>query len=71
MKVGDLVKWSKGHCELPGLVLETKPAKPGYPANAGGDAGFGPGIAVLAFLPELSDPEWFHEKELEVISESV
>jgi len=70
MKVGDLVKWSKGHCEIPGLVLETKPAKPDYPANAGGTSLFGPGIAVLAFLPELSGPEWFHEKELEVISES-
>ena len=71
MKVGDLVRWSKGCCILPGLILETRPAKQGYPANACGDAGFGPGTAVLAFLPELSDPEWFHEKELEVISESV
>ena len=38
MKVGDLVKWSKGHCEIPGLVLETRPTKDGHPANAGGEA---------------------------------
>jgi hypothetical protein len=70
MKVGDMVKWSKGYCEIPGLVLETRPTKYGHPVGAGGDTFYGPGTAVLAMLPELPEPEWFHEKELEVISES-
>ena len=69
MQVGDLVKWSKGHCEAPGLVLEAKSALGTYTDRIF-ISGFGPGTAVLALLPELSEPEWFHEKELEVISES-
>jgi len=66
MKVGDLVKWSQGHCEIPGLILETKPAK----KLSCNDATVSPiGLAVLAMLPELPEVEWFHERELEVISE--
>lgn len=65
MKVGDLVIWSQGYCEIPGLVLETRPAKklqiPEISLSPDG-------LAVLAMMPELSEPEWFHERELEVIS---
>ena len=67
MKVGDLVMWSQGHCEIPGLVLETKPAEKLQDPNASLSPA---GLAVLAVLPELLEPEWFHERELEVISES-
>jgi hypothetical protein len=67
MKVGDLVTWSQGYCEMPGLVLETKSAKKLQTP----DASLSPvGLAVLALLPELSEPEWFHERELEVVNES-
>ena len=65
MKVGDLIIWSRGYCEVPGLVLETKAAlKLQDP-----DTSLSPtGLAVLAMLPELSEPEWFHERELEVVN---
>ncbi len=65
MKAGDLVKWSQGHCNTPGLILDTRPAKKLKHANLA----FSPvGLAVLAMLPELgNDPEWFHECELEVL----
>ena len=64
MKVGDLVIWSQGHCEMPGLIVETKPAKclAGTSVNPNG-------LAVLAMLPELPELEWFHERELEIVSE--
>ena len=65
MKVGDLVMWSQGHCEIPGLVLETKPAMTLQDPNSSLSPS---GLAVLAVLPELPEPEWFHERELEVIS---
>jgi hypothetical protein len=65
MKVGDLVMWKQGHCEIPGLVLETRPAKKLQTP----EASLSPvGLAVLAVLPELPEPEWFHERELEMIS---
>ena len=65
MKAGDLVLWPQGHCDMPGIVLETKPARKC-------EGSMNPyGIAALAMLPELgNDPEWFHECELEVIYES-
>jgi len=67
MKVGDLVNWEQGYCEIPGLILETRPAKNVQDPYAS----LSPkGLAVLAVLPELSEPEWFHECELEVVSES-
>jgi hypothetical protein len=67
MKVGDMVMWSQGHCYIPGLILETRPAL----SLQFQDAAYEPhGAAVLAMLPELSEPEWFHERELEVINES-
>lgn len=66
MKIGDLVNWSQGHCDMPGLILDTRPAK----GNKSAVASMNPtGMAVLAMLPELgNDPEWFHECELEMIS---
>ena len=68
MKVGDLVKWSQGYCGMPGLVLEVKPAR-GFKSVT---LEMNPtGMAVLAILPELENsPEWFHECELELVSES-
>tara|TARA_Y100000310_G_C20248025_1_gene607762 strand:+ start:32 stop:217 length:186 start_codon:yes stop_codon:yes gene_type:complete len=60
MKVGDLVKWKASEpASAPGIVLKTKPTK-----------GAAQGTAVLAYIPECPDPEWFHESELEVVSES-
>ena len=56
MKVGDLVRWRKGL--LPGVVLETKPMKGGVK-----------GTAVLAYIPECPEPEWFTKSELELIDE--
>ncbi len=59
MKVGDLVKW-RHHGLLPGIVLETKPLKGGVTR----------GVAVLAYIPECPEPEWFTKSELELIDES-
>ena len=65
MKVGDLVVWPQGYCDMPGLVLATRPTKP-IPGVA-----ISKSEAVLAMLPELgNDPEWFHECELEIVNES-
>ena len=58
MKVGDLVKW-RDYGKLPGVVLETKPLKGAFK-----------GIAVLAYVPECPEPEWFNKSELELISAS-
>ena len=67
MKVGDLVMWSQGHREIPGLVLETRPTKKLQTL----EASMSPvGLAVLALLPELPEAEWFHERELEIVNES-
>ena len=66
MKVGDLVTWPQGHCDTPGLILETKPARDLRQAEA---AYSSTGDAVLAMLPEFDNElEWFHEFELEVIN---
>jgi hypothetical protein len=65
VKVGDLVMWSQGYYEMPGLVLETKPSKTTPEA-----AVISPdGLAVLTMSPEFSEPEWFHERELGVVNE--
>jgi len=66
MKVGDLVNWPEGYCDIPGLVLEVKPTR----GNKTITVSMNPtGMAVLAMMPELgNDPEWFHECELEIIS---
>ena len=62
MRIGDLVIWPQGHCEMPGLIIDRRPAK----SAADSRSSFGEGFAVLAMLPELgNDPEWFHECELE------
>ncbi len=67
MKAGDLVKWAQGYCDAPGLVLEVKPTKGSNTVTQSMNPS---GMAVLAMLPELNnDPEWFHECELELISE--
>jgi len=57
MKVGDLVKW-RHHGQSWGIVLETKPLK-----------GAIKGTAVLAWVPECPEPEWFTKGELELIDE--
>ena len=57
MKVGDLVKW-RHHGQSWGIVLETKPLK-----------GAIKGTAVLAYIPECPEPEWFTKGELELIDE--
>ena len=69
MKVGDLVTWSQGFCDVPGIVLEKKPAK----SLRFSDAAFSSqGHAVLVMMHELdNDPEWFHERELEVFNDKV
>ena len=59
MKIGDLVRW-KGNGKVPGIILETKPL-------AGSSQ---TGTAVLAYIPDCPEPEWFHENELEIVSES-
>ena len=67
MKVGDLVRWAQGHCEIPGLVLDTKPSKL---LRTGNCAYSSQGTAILAMFSELgNDPEWFHECELEPVME--
>jgi hypothetical protein len=58
VKIGDLVRW-KDHGKLPGIVLETKPAA--RPSRA---------TAVLAYIPECPEPEWFLLSELELVNES-
>ena len=64
MKAGDLVKWSQGYCDIPGLVLEVKPTK-GHKSIT--EKMNPTGMAVLAMLPELgNEPEWFHEFALEI-----
>lgn len=76
MNIGDLVIWPAGYCEEPGLVLDKMPSKAitrhdkePYPTPSA--ISFGSGYAVLVMLPELNnEPEWFHERELEVVCES-
>ena len=58
MKPGDLVRW-KGHGKLLGIVLKTKPPDRACPATA-----------VLAYVPECPEPEWFLLSELELVNES-
>ncbi len=58
MKTGDLVRWKHQRCS-PGIVLETKPMK-----------GATKGTAVLAWIPECPEPEWFTKSELELIGEN-
>lgn len=68
MEIGDLVSWPQGHCDMPGLIIDKKPAK----SSSGPESAFGEGFAVLAMLPELgNDPEWFHECELVQLSEEM
>ncbi len=68
MKAGDLVWWPQGDCDVPGLVLDVRPAK----GNKSAVGSMNPtGMAVLAIMPELeNNPEWFHECELELCSEN-
>ena len=68
MKVGDLINWAQGLDESLGLVLDIRPTK----GNSTITQAMNPtGLAVLAMFPELNNnPEWFHEYELELISES-
>ena len=67
MKVGDLVIWPQGHCDTPGLILEKKPASKIRSTEAAYSSS---GNAVLAMLPELGNElEWFHECELEVLTD--
>jgi len=72
MKVGDLVTWAQSGCDSPGLVLETRPAKrlgSSTPGNRAESTMTTTGLAILVMLPELnSDPEWFHERELETVA---
>ena len=68
VKVGDLVNWPQGYCDNPGLVLEMRPTRGAKTITSTMNP---TGMAALVMLPELgNDPEWFHECELEVISES-
>ena len=64
MKTGDLVCWAQGFCDVPGIIIDVRPAK----SLRHAEAAYNPeGLAVLAMLPELCEPEWFHECELEKI----
>jgi len=66
VKVGDLVSWSQGDCNIPGLILDKRPAKSLRTSEAAFESS---GFAILAMLPELgNEPEWFHELELEVLN---
>lgn len=72
MKTGDLVRWEQGYCDIPGLVIDVRPAKGNKSLPAWRrQSGINPhGTAVLAMLPELNnDPEWFHECELVLVNE--
>jgi len=63
VKVGDLVRW--GYTKppgLPGIVLKVKP-------SCAVGTSLKPALAVFAYIPECPDPEWFHEHELELLSE--
>ena len=63
-RVGDLVMWLQGSCDIPGIILEIKPAK-----SCDGQVDMTPyGTAALVMLPEFgNEPEWFHECELELV----
>ncbi len=57
MKVGDLVRWKATYPPgPPGIVLKTKPTK-----------GASRRTAVLAYIPECPEPEWFLKCELELV----
>jgi hypothetical protein len=66
MKIGDLVRWSQGYCDTPGIILEVRPTK----GNSTVTQAMNPtGMAVLVMLPDLeNEPEWFHECELDVLT---
>ncbi len=54
-----MVKWRHHPASRLGVVLETKPMK-----------GATKGTAVLAWLPECPEPEWFAKSELELVDEN-
>ena len=65
MRIGDLVSWPDGHCNIPGLILDKRPTKRLKNFN---DTLSPQTYALLAMMPELgNDPEWFHECELKLI----
>ena len=65
LHAGDLVWWVQGECEIPGLVLEVKPAGM---VSTGDCEITARGKAALVALPELNNvPEWFHECELNLV----
>jgi hypothetical protein len=68
VKVGDLVRWcGTKPVSSPGIVLATKPSlAPRHSQARWGEHA----LAVYAWIPELPEPEWFHQRELEVINES-
>ena len=69
MKVGDLVTWPQGFCDVPGIVLERKLANKLEQTDATFSS---QGYAVLVMMNDLgNDPEWFHERELEMFSVKV
>lgn len=62
IKTGDLVTWPQGDSDIPGLVIDVKPALGCKNITMSMNP---TGMRVLAMLPELqNNPEWFHECEL-------
>ena len=66
INVGDLAWWLQSDCEVPGLVLDVKPAREVLVTDS---AFTSYGNVVLFMQNALDEPIWMHEVELEKIEQ--
>lgn len=67
IKVGDLAWWLQSDCEVPGLVLDVKPAREVLVTDC---AFTSYGNLALFMQSGLDEPIWMHEVELEKIEQT-
>ena len=67
INVGDLAWWLQSDCEVPGLVLDVKPAREVLVTDS---AFTSYGNVVLFMQNALDEPIWMHEVELEEIEQT-
>ena len=67
IRVGDLAWWLQSDCEVPGLVLDVKPAREALVSDS---AFTSYGNVVLFMQNDLDEPIWMHEVELEKIAQT-
>ena len=67
IKVGDLAWWLQSDCEVPGLVLDVKPAREVLVVDSTFTSY---GNLALFMQSDLDEPIWMHEVELEKIEQT-